>query len=434
MATFLVIWLGQFVSVIGSRMTGFALGVWLYQQTNSVTQFALIYLFTYLPGTLLSPAIGTFVDRFDRRQVMIWSNCGAALSSLAIVGLFLSGSLAFWQIYIALAFTSICNILLLSAYTATITFLVSKQHFSRASGLVQLSQAASQIIAPTLAGILVTTIHLQGVLLIDCFTFSFALITLFKTKLPQLETTSERSISKRSVYKEMAVGWHYIAARPGLLGLLLLFTIPYLTLGSLETLFTPMVLSFASTAQLGTILSIGGIGWLTGSLCISIWGGPKRRIYGVLIFIFLQGTLLFLAAIQPSIVIATLGIFGYLFAYPILLSCSQAIWQSKVIPDLQGRVFGVRYLIEHLPPPFAYLTAGPLADYIFEPLLAPQGLLAPNVGQVIGVGSGRGIALMFILLGMLNIVVTWMGYQYQPLRLVEDELPDLELPNLPGDR
>jgi MFS family permease len=424
MVTFLLVWIGQFVSVIGSRLTGFALGVWIYQHTHSVTQFALIYLFTYLPGTLLSPIAGTLVDRCDRRQVMIVSNCGSGLSILVIAWLFFAGRLEVWQIYLALAVISTCNILLLSAYTAAITLLVPKHHFSRASGMVQLAQAASQILAPTLAGMLVMTIQVQGVLLIDCITFLFALATLLCIRFPKLEGSSESAVGERSLFKEIATGWKYIATRSGLLGLLLFFTIPYFTLGTLETLFTPMVLSFASTAQLGVILSIGGLGWLSGSVCISLWGGPKRRVYGVFSFVILQGLLLFLGALKPSVPIAAVGIFGYLFAYPILLSCSQAIWQSKVAPDFQGRVFGVRYLIEHLPPPIAYLTAGSLADYIFEPLFASGGLLTRSIGQIIGAGSGRGIALMFILVGMLNILATVVAYRYPRLRLIEDELPD----------
>ncbi|MEG4916334.1 MFS transporter [Microcoleus sp. B7-D4] len=425
MVNFLLVWLGQFVSVIGSRLTGFALGVWTYQHTHSVTQFALIYLFTYLPGTLLSPIAGTLVDCYDRRKVMIASNCGSGLSSLVMAWLFFAGRLETWQIYLALAVVSTCNILLFSAYTAAITLLVPKQHFSRASGLVQLAQAASQILAPMLAGMLVITIQVQGVLLIDCMTFLFALATLLYVRFPKPEGSSKSSVRKESLFQDMAIGWKYIATRSGLLGLLLFFTIPYFTLGTLETLFTPMILSFASTAQLGLILSIGGVGWLSGSLCISFWGGPKRRIYGVFTFVILQGLLLFLGALKPSIPIAATGIFGYLFAYPILLSCSQAIWQSKVPPNFQGRVFGVRYLIEHLPPPIAYLTVGILADYIFEPLFASGGLLTSSVGQIIGVGPGRGIALMFILVGTINILATVAAYRYPRLRLVEDELPDM---------
>jgi MFS family permease len=425
MRAFLIIWLGQLVSVIGTRMTGFALGIWLYQDSHSVTQFSLIYLFTYLPGTLISPIAGSIIDHFDRRQVMIISNLGSALSIFIIVALFFWDHLEVWYIYLALTWSSICNIFLFSAYTTTITILVPHKDYGRASGLIQLAQATSQIISPLLAGILVNIIQIQGILLIDCLTFVLALLTLLQVNIPSLKQQRENSINPKNWYQQIKIGWNYIQYRSGLFGLLVFFTIPYFTLGSMETLFTPMVLNFASATELGIILSVGGLGWLTGSLCMSILGEPQSRIYGILGFVLLQGFLLLLGAFQLSIVVVSVGIFGYLFAYPVLLSCSQAIWQNKVQAEFQGRVFGVRYLVEHLPPPIAYLTVAPLADHVFEPLLSKQGRLADSIGQIIGVGPGRGIALMFILIGLTNIITSAIAYQYQPLRQVEKQLPDL---------
>ena len=205
----------------------------------------------------------------------------------------------------------------------------------------------------------------------------------------------------------------------------MVLTVTYFTFGIVEVLFTPLILNFASSKELGLILTTGGCGWLVGSVAISAWKRPLRQVYGVFTFVIIQGLLLFLGVLQPSVLLTGLGIFGYLMSYPIIITCNQAIWQCKVAPEIQGRVFATRLAIEWSSFPLAYTLAGPLADKVFEPLLAPNGLLAASVGRFIGVGAGRGIALLFILMGMFNILAAVLGYLYPRSRLVEDELPDV---------
>lgn len=158
---------------------------------------------------------------------------------------------------------------------------------------------------------------------------------------------------------------------------------------------------------------------------MSLWGGPKRRIYGILGANLLMGAVLFLAGLPPSTFILGAAAFLFFFSSPITNGCSQAIWQSKTAPDVQGRVFAVRRMIAWASLPFAYLAAGPLADRIFEPLMAEGGLLADSVGQIIGIGVGRGIGLIFIILGFIILFAVLAAYLNPRLRRVEIELPDL---------
>jgi len=424
MKVFLLVWFGQLVSAIGSRLTGFAMGVWMYQQTGSVTQYALIYLFTYLPETLMSPIAEALVDRWDRRTARIVSDAGAAVCTLAIAFLLFNNYLHPWNLYPILAIKSGFTAFQIPAYTAATSLLVSKEHYSRTGGMIQLAQAASQVAASMLAGFLVGVIQVQGVFVIDFCTFLVANLTLLAVKFLQPEVSVAEKSSKGSLWQEMVAGWHYITQRPGMLGLLIFLLMPFFTLGMLEALFTPLILSFATVAQLGTVLTVGGCGWLLGSVCITSWGGPKKRIYGVFGFVIMQGCCLFLSGLQHSVTLAAIGCFGYLFAYPIILSCNQAIWQSKVLPDLQSRVFGVRRLIEQLPPGIAYIIAGPLVDRCFEPWLSANGLLADSVGKILGVGIGRGISFLFIIIGTLNILANILTCQYPQIRLIEKTLPD----------
>ncbi len=424
MRIFILIWFGQLVSLIGSGITGFALGVWVYQRTGSVTQFALISLFTQLPGIVISPVAGALVDRWNRRWTMIISDSGAGVSTLAIALLLVSSRLEIWHIYLAAAVSSTFSAFQWPAYSAATTLLVPKQYLGRTSGMTQLGEAASRLISPWLGGVLLVTIQLQGVILLDFITFLFALLTLLSVRFPDVKTTAVGKAGKGSLLREAAYGWTYIATRPGLLGLVIFFTTCNLLIGVVSVLITPLGLSLASVTLLGTVLSIGGTGMVVGSLVMSIWGGPQRLIYGILCFQLLGGFCLLVAGLSTSVPLLAVTTFLFCFGWPIIYGCYQVIWQRKVAPDVQGRVFAVRRMIAFSSLPLAYLVAGPLADRVFEPLMTPNGPLAGSIGQLIGVGPGRGIGLLFIIMGTLTMLATVVAYQYPRLRLLEDELPD----------
>ncbi len=423
--TFVLIWFGQLISIIGSGLTSFALGVWAYQTTDSVTSYALIVLSTMLPNILFSPLAGALVDRWDRRGAMILSDTGAGLSTLVIALLFISGRCELWAICLATAASSAFGAFQWPAYSAATALLVPREHYGRANGLVQLGQAMGFIASPMLAGVLVGKIEVQGVILIDFATFLFAVLTLLFVRIPRPPTTAEGRAGRGSLLSEAAYGWAYLAARPGLLSMLILFTLLNFLLGLVMVLFAPMVLSFADADVLGVVTSVGGVGMLAGGVVMGIWGGPKRRINGVLGCLLLEGLAFLIGGLRPSAPLVAVAAFSFFFCFPVGSALSQSIWQSKVAPDVQGRVFATRSMVAMSSIPLAYIVAGPLADRVFEPLLAAGGPLAESIGQIIGVGKGRGIGLLFILMGMLTMLVTVGGYLYPRLRLVEDELPDV---------
>ncbi|MBD2730870.1 MFS transporter [Nostoc sp. FACHB-892] len=427
MRVFIIIWLGQLVSLVGSGLTSFALGVWVYQRTGSVTDFSLISLFTTLPLVLVSPFAGAFVDRWDRRKTMFYSDLGAGISTIAIALLLFSGRLELWHIYLATAVSSICKAFQLPAYTAASTTLVPKEHLHRVGGLTQMGQSVAELASPVLAGILVVTIQIQGVLLIDFCTFCFALITLLIVKFPKYESTNVDAIKKSSLLGDISSAWHYITTRTGLLGLQIFFAATNFLQGIVEVLATPLILSFVSPAVAGSILSIGGSGMLFGSIVMSIWKGPKRRVNVVFGFLFLNGLSMIVAGLRASPALFTLAVFLFCYGLPMINGSNQIIIQRKVPLNLQGRVFALSKMISGISFPVAYLVAGPLSDYIFEPLMAVNGPLADSIGQIIGIGKGRGIALLFIVIGTLTMIATVIAYQYPRLRRVEDEIPDISI-------
>ncbi|MDF5714709.1 MAG: MFS transporter [Rhizonema sp. NSF051] len=424
MRIFILIWFGQLISLIGSGLTSFALGVWGYQKTGSATQFALISLFTTLPRVVISPLAGVLVDRFNRRWIMIISDFGTGLSIVAIALLLAIGRLEIWQIYLVATVSNSFSAFHLPAYTASITQLVPPQYLNRASGMIQLTLAVAQLISPVLGSLLLITIKLQGVILLDFVTFFFALITLLLVKFPNTKTTVVEKFSKTSLLYEMSYALSYITTKPGLFGLLIFFAATNFLFGALNVLTTPLVLSFASLATLGKILSIGGIGMVTGSLVMSTWGRKLRGMYGVFGFMLLGGLCILVAGLRPSVPLFSVAAVLFFFGLPIIEGSIQVIFQKKVPPYVQGRVFALNGAIAQASMSLAYVIAGPLTDKVFEPLMTSNSPLTACIGRIIGVGRGRGIGLLFIVMGALTMLGTVVAYQYPRLRRVENELPD----------
>lgn len=425
---FLTIWFGQLISLVGSGLTSFALGVSVYQDTSSVFYFSLVILSATLPGLVISPLAGALVDRLQRRLILILCDAGGALANLLLVVLLLFNQLALWEICLISVLNSLFMAFRTPAYTASITLLVPKEHLGRASGMVQMAEAVGQILGPLMAGFLLAYAGLRSILWIDLGSFLFAVVTLLLVAIPQPERVTAEKEGDGFMHA-VTYGWRYIASYPGLLGLLLFFAILNFVFGIGLVLLTPLVLRLSNAGVLGSILAIGSAGVLIGSIVMSIWGGPKRRISGVLGFGFLFGVTLIFVGIQPLLGLIGVAVFCMMFCLPMVNGCSQAIWQTKVDPAVQGRVFAIRSMIAWSSTPVAYLLAGLLADNVFEPMFAPNGALAHSVGLVIGTGAGRGIGFLFLLLGLLSLIAA-LGWFLSPrMRHLESELPDVVTPS-----
>ncbi len=419
-----IVWGGQLISLIGSGLTTFVLGLWVYQQTQSVTQFALILVSGALPRILFSPLAGALADRWDRRLVMLLSDCGAGLSVLAVALLYFTHHLAVWHIYLATALGAACSAFQLPAYIAATTVLVPRQQLGRVNGLLQLGLATQDVLAPPIAGLLIVSLQIGGVLLIDVGTFAVAVLTLLLVRFPTPPVSAEGQAEKGALRREMLSGWTYIVRRPGLVGLLLFFVATSFLSGMIAALIYPLVLTFTSATALGLVISVAGSGMLLSSLVMSIWRGPQRRITWVLASEAIFGIGLCIMGLRPSTLLIALGACIAHISLPLNYVTNQTIWQAKVTPDAQGRVFAIRQMAGKAATPLAYLLAGPLADSVFNPLLTPHGALAGSIGQLIGIGPGRGIGLTFVLMGLLALLTTVAGWLSPRLRHIEEELPD----------
>jgi MFS family permease len=420
-----LMWFGQLVSGIGSGLTAFAMGVWVYQQTGSAAKFTLIALLSALPALALLPIAGALVDRWDKRWTMLLSDCGSAVTVLAMLLVTVSGSLRIWHVYLCVISLSISGTFGFLAYYPAITLCVPKRLLGRVSGMTYASQATAQIASPVLGGLMIVLLGIKTIFLTDFVTFLFAIATLTLVQIPKVQTKDEEGeIARPSIIKEAIYGWTYIKERPSLLLLLFYFAGTNFVLTLALVLFSPMILSFSNPQLLGTLNSISGVGLLTGSLVMSAWGGPKDRIRGVLGFGLLVAVSLILIGLRQQVLIIAPAIFALYFAIPIVNSCSQALWQCKTAPELQGRVFSLRRMIATAMAPLAFFLAGRLSDQWFEPLLATGGLLSDSVGRMLGVGPGRGIGLIFVLSGTIAILIQIVAFRSPTLRLAESLLPD----------
>jgi DHA3 family macrolide efflux protein-like MFS transporter len=263
------------------------------------------------------------------------------------------------------------------------------------------------------------------VLFFDLLTFMFAVATLLLVRFPNIsQTRGDRLVNASTWRSQVGQALDYLWARPGLLGLMLVFALVNFFVGVAEAVLTPMVLSFTTPETLGVVMTFGGLGMLVGSLLLTVFGGGQRKVNAVFGAYAVLGLAVCSAGLRPSALLVGAAVFLAFLCLPTVMGASQAILQAKVASKIQGRVFGLRIFLNTLTFTFAYLIGGFLADSFFEPLMAENSPLAYSVGRLIGVGPGRGMGLMFILMGILAVLSAFSAFAYPRIRRVEIELPD----------
>jgi DHA3 family macrolide efflux protein-like MFS transporter len=423
MRTFLTIWIGQVASLIGSGMTAFALGLWIYEQTGEATPFVLIALFNSIPTFALSPIAGALVDRWNRRRVMLAVDSANALVTVALLLLFNSGALQVWHLYLAAFLNSVFSVFQTLAYQTIVTALVPKAQYSRANAMVQTAQSFSAILSPIAAAALYGLVGLSGIFSIDLGSFAIAFVTLLLITIPQPKR--DASVKMPTLGADIRAGFNFARTRRGLIALALLMALINLLLSSSTVLSAPMILGFATPQVLGWVQSLSSIGLLLGGLLISAWGGPQRKILAIVGSAFLSGLGLAISGLRPDPVLIAIGFFIFMFPITLVNSAIRAIVQVKVPPEMQGRVFSLIFMTARAGVPVGLLLSGPLADRVFEPAMAAGGSLAASLGPLLGTGPGRGIGLMLLISGLSISLAALIAYGYPRLRLVESELPDV---------
>ncbi len=427
MRAFIFIWVGQLVSLLGTGMSRFALTIWAFQITGEATALALVGFFSFAPSIVISPIAGALVDRWNRKLVMILSDLAAGLMTIVVLLLYVTGNLEIWHLYVTGFIAAIFEPFQWPAFSAAMSTMVPKEQYGRANGLVSLADSVSTIAAPLMAGALLVAIGLGGILAIDIVTFLFAIGSILLVKIPQPARSAEGEASRGSLWQDSIYGFRYIWRRKSLLGIQFTFTISNFFGSMAMILVAPMILARTgnNSLMLGTVQSAMGVGGVVGGLAMSLWGGPKPRIHGVLAGFILFG--IFgdaLMGIGQTIQVWVAAGFIGLLILPFINGSNQSIWQAKVPPDLQGRVFATRRLIAQIAGPIGLLLAGPLADRVFEPAMQPGGALAESWGWLVGVGPGAGMGLLIVVTGLLAALAGVVGYVIPQIRNAERLMSD----------
>ena len=410
---FLVVWAGQLVSGLGTGMTGFAIGIHVFSNSQSAAEFGLVMAALFVPGILLRPLGGLLADRYDRRITIILGDLGSAVSVLYLLLSLSAGPVSSLQIYVAVAVNSGFSALQNPAYKASVTDLLGEEHYARAGGLLQLASAAQHLLSPLAAGMLLHLSGLRTILLIDIATFFLAVAAVLAIGGTRRAARLHDSYSPRdSLGVQLTEGFRALRADTKVLTTVLTISLVTFFVGLLQTLFAPMVLHLTDSGTLGLIQSISASGMVLSSLLVGAFGlplGPHKSLsYGLL----LAGIALALMGMRTSLPWITVSFFAFCCCLPVVNTGAEVAIRKAIPNELQGRVWGTIGLLSQLGYITAYLASGLVADIFFEPLLRPDGGLAATLGTVWGTGSGRGIAFMLFLSGV-GLTVTALTKVYR---------------------
>jgi len=396
---FLLIWFGQFISMIGSGLTIFALGVFVYQRTHAVSSYTLILFCVFLPPFILRPFGGILADRYDRRLMMLIGDLGATLGLLFIFFMMSRGDIQLWQIYLGIAVSSTFSAFQEPAYKASVTDFIPKDQYDKASGLMQLAGSAQHLISPFLAGILLTIIDIKFIFTIDISTFLIASAIIIWIRKAIGKTKIERS--KQNFIDDFKEGVHAFSMNKGVVHLVVTIMIVLFFVGLIQALLLPMLLSITNARTAGIAQSVYASGMLVGSLFIGLFGSKSKHVKVLFISLFLAGLFFANLGLTTSIIFITVAGFMF-FAVLLFVNTSIEVLIRKNIDNRkQGRVWSIISTITYLGSIVAFIVAGFLADKVFNPLLEVNGKLAGTVGSIIGTGEGRGIGLMLIVSGIM---------------------------------
>jgi hypothetical protein len=426
--TFLIVWFGQTISILGTGLTSFGVTVWVFLETGSITALAVVLFAAVLPRSLLAPFAGAYVDRWDRRTAMIVSDAGAGAATVALALMFFFGQPSLMGIAGVLAVSSAFSSLQWPAYQATTSLLVPKEQYSRAQGLIQLSGAAGTLLPPMLAAAVLAIGGVAMVIAIDIVTFLIAVGTLLIVTFPAPpESAVGAEASGSTVLSDAAFGFIYIHRRPAWRGLLSVQFVMNTASGLFLLLITGYVLTISNEQTLGIIMSVGALGSLAGAAFMTVWkGATARKVMLIVVVVVASGLLDVLFGLASTLWIATAFLFAGGLTRVAQNATYRALWQAKVEPDVQGRVFSARMMIVLLAMPLAFALAGPLMDHVFVPLLQSDS----GVGSVLRTWFGEGDAAPYRAFigftGLLTMAAGIGGWLYGPLRHLERDIPDFD--------
>ncbi|PHV70431.1 non-ribosomal peptide synthetase [Sporanaerobium hydrogeniformans] len=420
MKLFFIIILGQVISILGSNLSSFATGIWIYNQTGSIGNFSAISVCALVPSIIFAPLAGVVADYYDKRKIMILGDLCSVLGTLLVLVMYSLGRLEVWHICLAVVVSSTGGAFQSPAFLSAIPILVPKRYLGQANGILQFVTSGGQMLGPILGAGALYLLGMKGVLFMDFITCFATVGTLLCIKFPN------RSFKKREepFIKELIGGWYYIMKRYSLVVMVAFFVVANFLMSLVTVLFTPLAIALSTVKGLGFVLGANAAGVVLGSIIMSLWGGTKRRANGMVGFLILSGVSIIIMGIRPSALLLGIGLFLFGISIAFVDTHWQIMIQTKVGLELQGRVFSINQMLVSVFRPMAFLLAAPLCEKIFEPMMMSKSPIVESIKLIIGTGDTRGMGLLFVSVGLVLFIWSILGFNYKPLRNMEDYLPD----------
>lgn len=405
MRTYLLLWLTQLISKLGSAMTGYALVIWSYTQEGSALKTALLMVCSYAPYVVFSMFAGVISDRWDKKRTMLCSDALAALCTLAVLILLKTGQLEIWHIYIVNFISGLMSTVQHPASEVAITAILPRKYYQKVGGLQHLSGSFTSILSPILATAMLGLGGMDMVIAIDLGSFAAAfVILLFFIPIPRIEPESKRG--ERLLYSA-GVGVRYLRQNPGILHLMLFLAAVNLAASMYSAAFPAMMLSKPEAGQrtMGIVNTVIGATTLLGSIFATAMKAPKSRVKVIWWCLLLSvGTEWFFLAFGRNVVVWCVGAFLGWILIPWMDTNLSAILRLTVAKEVQGRAFAVRNSFQFFTIPLGYVLGGLLVDRVFEPVMAAQSANSVLV-RCFGMGKGSGASFFFAVLWAMGIAM-----------------------------
>lgn len=423
MRTFYTLTFTQLFSLIGSRMTGVAVGIRVFQETGSAAPLLIAAFFAEAPSMVGGVFSGLLADRMDRRDVIRLGDVGQAAGTLLLIVSFAAGAFEVWHLYLAMLIQGIFSTIQSPATTAAITVLVPDAQRDRANGITEMGFNLAGVVAPVFAGLVYSVVGITGVMAFDLFTFAVAVTVVSRIALPRPAQSAEDQAARGSLRREMLAGWHFLKARRALLGTVIYLSFIFFLINGPLEMALPYLLSITgSEATAGLLMGVMSLGALAGSVTIALVGQVRDRMRAILAGYLLLGVMLIAYGVARHPVLIGPALFLTMFPLPLAGALFTSVMQVKTPPDLQGRVFAVTGQLFTLTTPFSFLITAALVDHILEPAVRRPGwgIVAPLLGRQ----DGSGMGLLLVVVGAIILITTLAVGAVPHIRRLESGLPD----------
>ena len=398
---FLILWSGELISAIGGGLTSFGLSVYVYQKTGSAGSMALVSLFAFLPMLLLSPIAGVFADRFDRRLLMMLGDGLSAIGLIYILICMFTGEAKVYQICIGVFINSFFSALLEPSYRATITDLLTKDEYSKASGMVSIAGSSRYLISPLIAGLLLAISDVRLLICIDIFTF---VLTVICTAIVRRGIEQKKAENSDSFIKSFKEGWKAITVKKGIFILIMISAVMTCFMGVIQILVEPIILDFQSSKVLGIAETLCASGMLVSSVIIGIAGLKKHFVRILSISLAICGLSMIGMGFKENIIIICCFGFMFFFALPFANNCLDYLTRTNIDADKQGRAWGLISFLSQIGYVVAYGCAGMLSD---------------KIAAVRNISIGRGAAGVVMISGMLLTITALSILGFKEVKKLE---------------